>query len=115
MTWFSRRLETKALIQESTLQLQWPVEVRRSARRRTLEVRVTWDNRVRVLCPMILNDAQIADFVSAKSGWIESKLRITASKINGSSQIINRGIRSLFSRTNPDSGGYPSRTDRYHA
>ena len=60
MTWFSRRLETKALIQESTLQLQWPVEVRRSARRRTLEVRVTWDNRVRVLCPMILNDAQIA-------------------------------------------------------
>ena len=96
MTWFSRRLETKALIQESTLQLQWPVEVRRSARRRTLEVRVTWDNRVRVLCPMILNDAQIADFVSAKSGWIESKLRINASKINGSSQIITAGSVLFF-------------------
>jgi predicted metal-dependent hydrolase len=96
VTWFSGRLETTALIQESTLQLQWPVEVRRSARRRTLEVRATWDNRVRVLCPMILNDVQIADFVSAKSGWIESKLRINASKINGSSQIITAGSILFF-------------------
>ena len=77
MTWFSRRLETKALIQESTLQLQW--QWRCVAQHvMDLEVRVTWDNRVRVLCPMILNDAQIADFVSAKSGWIEFKLRINA-------------------------------------
>ena len=96
MTWFSRRLETKALIKESTLQLQWPVEVRRSARRRTLEVRVTWDNRVRVLCPMILSDAQIADFVGVKSGWIASKLRINASKISGSSQIITVGSVLFF-------------------
>ena len=96
MTWFFRRLETKALIQESTLQLQWPVEVRRSARRRTLEMRVTWDNRFRVLCPIVLSDAQIADFVSAKSGWIESKLRINASKINGSSQIMTAGSVLFF-------------------
>ena len=91
MAWFSRRRETTALIQESTLQLQWPVEVRRSARRRTLEMRVTRDNRVRVLCPMILSDAQISDFVSAKSAWIESRLRINASKTHGSSQIITTG------------------------
>ena len=44
---------------------------------------------------MILNDAQIADFVSAVSG-IESKLRINASKINGSSQIITVGSVLFF-------------------
>lgn len=96
MTWFSELLKTKALVQESSLQLQWPVEVRRSARRRTLEVRVTRDNRVRVLCPMILRDSQIVDFVHAKSGWIESKLRINTSKTHASSQVITEGSVLFF-------------------
>lgn len=96
MTWSSERQKTKALVQESSLQLQWPVEVRRSARRRTLEVRVTWDNRIRVLCPMTLSDPQIVDFVYAKSDWIESKLRVNASKNHSSSQVITEGSALFF-------------------
>ena len=114
MTWSSERLKTKALVQESSLQLKWPVEVRRSSRRRTLEVRVTWDNRVRVLCPMTLSDPQIIDFVHAKSGWIESKLRINANKTHASSQVITEGS-ALFFRGQTLTLVATHRTDRYHA
>lgn len=96
MNWFTGPAETTAIVRDSTLQLQWPVEVRRSARRRTVEVRVTWDNRVRVLCPMILSDARIVEFIQNRSAWIEDKLKINASTPHGSSSLIIDGSVLFF-------------------
>ncbi len=53
---------------ESTLDLDYPVSVRRSSRRRSIELRVTRDSHIRILCPLELTDTQIADFVRAKAG-----------------------------------------------
>ena len=54
-----------------------------------------------MLCPMTLSDPQIVDFVHAKSGWIESKLKINANKTHASSQVITEGS-AVFSWTKTD-------------
>ena len=59
---------------ETTLDLDYPVSVRRSSRRRSIELRVTRDSRIRILCPLELTDSQIADVVKEKADWIQSKL-----------------------------------------
>ena len=50
------------------------VYVRRSARRRSIELRVTRGSHICILCPLELTDTQITDFVRAKADWIRSKL-----------------------------------------
>ena len=56
------------------LDLAYPVSVRRSSRRRSIELRVTGTGLVRVLCPVVMTDSQISAFIESKSPWIESKL-----------------------------------------
>ena len=70
----SNSIITQHQVIESTLDLDYPVSVRRSSRRRSIELRVTSGSHIRILCPLELTDAQIGDFVKAKADWIHSKL-----------------------------------------
>jgi predicted metal-dependent hydrolase len=73
--WFTKAKTAKPTVIESTLELAYPVSVRRSSRRRSIELRVTGTSLVRVLCPLVMTDSQISAFIESKSLWIESKLQ----------------------------------------
>jgi predicted metal-dependent hydrolase len=73
--WFTKAKTAKPTLIESTLGLAYPVSVRRSSRRRSIELRVTGAGLVRVLCPLAMTDSQIRAFIESKSSWIESKLQ----------------------------------------
>ena len=73
--WFMKAKTAKPTVIESTLELSHPVSVRRSSRRRSIELRVTGTGLVRVLCPLAMTDSQIGAFIESKSSWIESKLQ----------------------------------------
>ena len=72
--WRSKSSIAQHQVIETTLDLDYPVSVRRSSRRRSIELRVTRGSHIRILCPLELTDTQIADFVRAKADWIQSKL-----------------------------------------
>ena len=72
--WRSKSSITKHQVIESTLDLDPLLFVRRSSRRRSIELRVTRGSHIRILCPLELTDTQIVDFVSAKAEWIQSEL-----------------------------------------
>ena len=78
--WFSKLETAKAKVIESTLTLTYPVSVRRSSRRRSIELRVTGASEVRILCPLEISDTQIVDFVRSKADWIESKLLLNQTR-----------------------------------
>ena len=74
--WRSKSSVAQHQVVESTLDLDYPVSVRRSSRRRSIELRITRGSLVRILCPLGLTDTQIADFVRAREAWIQSKLSL---------------------------------------
>jgi len=78
--WFTKAKTAKPTVIESTLELAYPVSVRRSSRRRSIELRVTGAGLVRVLCPLAMTDSQISIFINSKSSWIESKLQQSESR-----------------------------------
>jgi len=78
--WFMKAKTAKPTVIESTLELSHPVSVRRSSRRRSIELRVTGTGLVRVLCPLAMTDSQIGAFIESKSSWIESKLQQSESR-----------------------------------
>ena len=59
---------------ESTLDLGYPVSVRRSSKPRSIELRVIGRSHICILCPLKLTDTQITDLVRATADWINSKL-----------------------------------------
>ena len=73
--WFTKLKSPKSEVIESTLDLAYPISVRRSSRRHSIELRVTGAGLVRVLCPLAMTDSQISIFINSKSSWIESKLQ----------------------------------------
>jgi predicted metal-dependent hydrolase len=73
--WLTKAKTAKPTVIESMLDLAYPVFVRRSSRRRSIELRVTVTGLIRVLCPLVMTDSQISAFIESKSSWIESKLR----------------------------------------
>ena len=77
---FSKSETVKAKVVESTLNLTYQVSVRRSSRRRSIELRVTGSSEVRILCPLEISDTQIVDFVRSKADWIESKLLLNQTR-----------------------------------
>ena len=72
-----RLLSSAPVVKNSMLKLQWDIAVRRSSRRRTLEIRVSRDG-VRVLCPIEVTDNAIKCFVESRRNWIKSKLQVIA-------------------------------------
>ena len=62
------------------LHFKWPVVIRRSSRRRTMELRVTRDSRIRVLCPASVTDQQIEQWIQSKSSWIDAKLLVNSKR-----------------------------------
>ena len=79
MMWFLTKQQKPSVVEESILSSTWLVAVRRSSRRRTMELRVTRDSTIRVLCPVSVTDEQIEQWIQSKSSWIEAKL-LTNSK-----------------------------------
>jgi predicted metal-dependent hydrolase len=73
--WFAKLKSPKSEVIESTLDLAYPVSVRRSSRRRSIELRVTSSGQVRLLCPLAMTDSQISVFIDSKASWIHSKLQ----------------------------------------
>ena len=78
--WFSKSETAKAKVVESTLNLTYPVSVRRSSRRRSIELRVTAASDVWILCPLEISDTQIVDFLRSRADWIESKLLLNQTR-----------------------------------
>ena len=78
--WFRKPNKPQPKVVESTLNLAFPVSVRRSSKRRSIELRVSVEGAVRVLCPIAMTDSQIGAFIDSKSSWIESKLSQIASR-----------------------------------
>ena len=73
----NRFLSSAPAVKNTVLKLEWNITVRRSSRRRTLEIRVNRDG-VRVLCPIDVTDDAIKFFVESRRNWIKSKLEIIA-------------------------------------
>ena len=78
--WFRKPTNPQSKVIESTLNLAYPVSVRRSSKRRSIELRVSGGGGLRVLCPIAMTDFQIGAFIDSKSSWIESKLSQIASR-----------------------------------
>lgn len=78
--WFRKPNKPQPKVVESTLNLAYPVSIRRSSKRRSIELRVSVEGAVRVLCPIAMTDSQIGAFIDSKSSWIESKLSQIASR-----------------------------------
>ena len=72
--WRSKSSIAQHQVIESTLDLDYPISVRRSSRRRSIELRITRGSHIRILCSLALTDAQIADFAIEQADWIQSKL-----------------------------------------
>lgn len=71
---FLTKRQSPLVVEESILNSTWPVAVRRSSRRRTMELRVARDSKIRILCPAFLTDQQIEQWIQSKSTWIKAKL-----------------------------------------
>ena len=71
---FLTKRQPAPVVEESMLNFKWPVAIRRSSRRRTMELRVTRDSTIRVLCPASVTDQQIEEWIQSKSSWIDAKL-----------------------------------------
>jgi predicted metal-dependent hydrolase len=75
---FLTKRRTYSVAEESMLNFKWPVAIRRSSRRRTMELRVTRDSTIHVLCPASVTDQQIEQWIRSKSSWIDSKLLVNS-------------------------------------
>ena len=78
--WRSKSSIAQHQVIESTLDLDYPISVRRSSRRRSIELRITRGSHIRILCSLALTDAQIADFVRAKADLIKSKVLLNENR-----------------------------------
>jgi predicted metal-dependent hydrolase len=94
--WFTKAKTAKPTVIESTLDLAHPVSVRRSSRRRSIELRVTGTGLVRVLCPLVMTDSQISAFIESKSPWIELKLRQSVTRQTESMSSFEAGAMRHF-------------------
>ena len=77
---FLTKRQTSPGVEESMLHFKWPVVIRRSSRRRTMELRVTRDSTIRVLCPASVTDQQIEQWIQSKSSWIDAKLLVNSKR-----------------------------------
>jgi len=94
--WFTKPKTAKPKVIESTLNLTYPVSVRRSSRRRSVELRVTGSGQVRLLCPLAMTDSQISVFIDSKSSWIQSKLQQSALRQTESVPSVEDGALWRF-------------------
>jgi predicted metal-dependent hydrolase len=94
--WFTKAKTAKPTVIESTLELAYPVSVRRSSWRRSIELRVTGAGLVRVLCPLVMTDSQISAFIESKSPWIEFKLRQSVTRQTESMSSFEAGAMWHF-------------------
>ena len=77
---FLNKRQKPPVVEESMLHFKWPVVIHRSSRRRTMELRVTRDNTIRVLCPASVTDQQIEHWIQSKSSWIDAKLLVNSKR-----------------------------------
>lgn len=94
--WFTKPKTAKPKVIESTLNLTYPVSVRRSSRRRSIELRVTGNGQVRLLCPLAMTDSQISVFIDSKASWIQSKLQQSALRQTESAPSVENGALWRF-------------------
>ena len=93
--WFDFFSSSAPRVKTSILKLDWDIAVRRSSRRRTIEIKVSMDG-IRVLCPIEVTDAAILSFVKSRRCWIEAKLQIVAISRSTQNQNYNSGCHYFY-------------------
>ena len=77
---FRQGIKKLNVVFEPESSVEYVIQVRRSSKRRTIELRITAQSEIRVLCPAAISDEAILDFVRSKSNWIQSKLTLNAKR-----------------------------------
>lgn len=94
--WFTKPKTAKPKVIESMVNFTYPVSVRRSSRRCSIELRVTGNGQVRLLCPLAMTDSQICAFIDSKASWIQSKLQQSAFRQTKTVPSVEEGARWQF-------------------